>query len=398
MDLGSEDQGVLKRLRQAHALKMALSYAQTYQKGPDSVRPSWLRTSLPKTGTDGVDPTLDPTEEIKKMQEGQRTTEPVDEMAALEELAKFEEGKPADPTQDMSPEDKAEWKKQHEIHKDNFKAAGAEMQVDLTPLILFGLELDKLAERWKAEWRAKVMRADEVLKKSSDAGEQALHKIIGRALDALIEASNAGAKLHRAVRMPQHRFVASEVAEDPMGPRVAAMAIDLALMMERPAPVASDLTTDREAASGLYGYPKRVEKTIETASKRVAKAAARLARAAYDRDPRVLAFLRARARKGCRAAGLLAHELEEAGALNGKGAPRRAGESGGLYGWGERASDLGLRACADLEREAGTIASDLLDKKDASKVASFLREHASRAECPRAALLAYAMPDEDDED
>lgn len=37
--------------------------------------------------------------------------------------AKFEEGKPADPTKNMSPEDAAEWKSQTEQNKDNFKEA-----------------------------------------------------------------------------------------------------------------------------------------------------------------------------------------------------------------------------------------------------------------------------------
>jgi len=35
--------------------------------------------------------------------------------------SKFEEGKPADPTKNMSPEDKAEWNKQKDEHKDEFK-------------------------------------------------------------------------------------------------------------------------------------------------------------------------------------------------------------------------------------------------------------------------------------
>jgi hypothetical protein len=42
---------------------------------------------------------------------------------ALKE-SKFEEGKPADPTKNMSKEDAAEWKRQTEEHKDEFKTAG----------------------------------------------------------------------------------------------------------------------------------------------------------------------------------------------------------------------------------------------------------------------------------
>lgn len=44
--------------------------------------------------------------------------------SASEKEGKFEEGVSADPTENMSPEDAAEWKKQNELHKDQFKAAG----------------------------------------------------------------------------------------------------------------------------------------------------------------------------------------------------------------------------------------------------------------------------------
>jgi hypothetical protein len=39
-------------------------------------------------------------------------------------FSKFEEGKPADPTENMSPEDAKKWKTEHENNKDKFKAAG----------------------------------------------------------------------------------------------------------------------------------------------------------------------------------------------------------------------------------------------------------------------------------
>jgi len=42
-----------------------------------------------------------------------------------EKASRFDEGKPADPTENMSPEDAAEWKKQNEANKDKFKTAAA---------------------------------------------------------------------------------------------------------------------------------------------------------------------------------------------------------------------------------------------------------------------------------
>ena len=41
-----------------------------------------------------------------------------------DKTAKYEEGASADPTENMSPEDAAEWHKQNGIHRDNFKTAG----------------------------------------------------------------------------------------------------------------------------------------------------------------------------------------------------------------------------------------------------------------------------------
>jgi len=61
--------------------------------------------------------------------------------------SRFEEGKPADPTQNMSPADAKEWKVQHDKHKDNFKSAAEEDTED--PLDRYKLELDTAIETLK---------------------------------------------------------------------------------------------------------------------------------------------------------------------------------------------------------------------------------------------------------
>jgi hypothetical protein len=48
---------------------------------------------------------------------------PVMAFGADDHFSKFEEGKPADPTENLSPEDAKKWKEEHDKHKDNFKAA-----------------------------------------------------------------------------------------------------------------------------------------------------------------------------------------------------------------------------------------------------------------------------------
>ncbi|MFA5387352.1 MAG: hypothetical protein WC322_03060 [Candidatus Paceibacterota bacterium] len=47
--------------------------------------------------------------------------------------SKFEEGKPADPTENMTPEQKAEWERQNKEHKDEFKAASTNLPDWPTP-------------------------------------------------------------------------------------------------------------------------------------------------------------------------------------------------------------------------------------------------------------------------
>lgn len=53
--------------------------------------------------------------------------------------SRFEEGKPADPTENMSPEDAAEWKRQHAENKDNFKESA-----DMTSQYAFGMAASKV--------------------------------------------------------------------------------------------------------------------------------------------------------------------------------------------------------------------------------------------------------------
>lgn len=62
-------------------------------------------------------------EKIRILKLATRYPEGSIERRALTRLAKFEEGKPADPTKNMSPEDAAEWERQNELNRNNFKEA-----------------------------------------------------------------------------------------------------------------------------------------------------------------------------------------------------------------------------------------------------------------------------------
>lgn len=73
-----------------------------------------------------ADPTENMTDEQKAEWKKQNEAHKDEFKSASENEAKesrFEEGKPADPTENMTEEQKAEWQKQNEAHKDEFKAA-----------------------------------------------------------------------------------------------------------------------------------------------------------------------------------------------------------------------------------------------------------------------------------
>jgi len=60
---------------------------------------------------------------------------PMVNFASAEPVARFEAGKPADPTQNMTDEDAATWKAMNEEHRDNFKAAADEQVIDDSYLV-----------------------------------------------------------------------------------------------------------------------------------------------------------------------------------------------------------------------------------------------------------------------
>lgn len=66
-----------------------------------------------------------------------------------EKRSRFEEGKPADPTENMSPEDAKKWKNMTEEHKDNFKSAASED--DRINRLVESIE--KGLEQFKSAWK-----------------------------------------------------------------------------------------------------------------------------------------------------------------------------------------------------------------------------------------------------
>jgi len=86
--------------------------AKLYQQEMDLKIPRNVREALAEEIADS---------EYRRIQDGEYGN--LAKMATEEKESRFEEGKPADPTENMSPEDAKKWREEHLNNKDNFKSA-----------------------------------------------------------------------------------------------------------------------------------------------------------------------------------------------------------------------------------------------------------------------------------
>ena len=74
---------------------------------------------------------------------------------------------------------------------------------------------------------------------------------------------------------------------------------------------------------------------------------------------------------------------------------KKAAQSYGLYGFGEKVAGLGLQACSDLRHQAGKIAYDLHRRRANHHAAinDFFANHSKKAKCMYSKLLAASYPE-----
>ena len=164
------------------------------------------------------------------------------------------------------------------------------------------------------------------------------------------------------------------------------------------------------APSGLYGYTRSVQSSCESSIRKMSRAAAQIAKAAYQKDENTAPFLAAHAK---RANSLPAKIL--VAALKGLGpkvatsirlaelriasepdhpVDKTAARKYGLYGFNAKTAKLGLHACTSLRENAGTTASELHGRKAAAHnlITGFLKEHSKQGKCLYAKMLYSSYP------
>ena len=153
-----------------------------------------------------------------------------------------------------------------------------------------------------------------------------------------------------------------------------------------------DAPSFRFAASGLYGYTKTVERACTASLRSLERAADKIAKNAYAKDPRVAAFLATHASRGDSIpAKILVSSLKKMGPKFAK-----AAASKGVYGFHQKTVRVGLNACTDIRFEAGRIASVLHARKKLSfdSVRGFYQKHAEDGQNMYARILNASFPEE----
>jgi hypothetical protein len=373
----------------------------------------------------------------------------MDTFADMLKDSKFEKGKPADPTENMTEEDAAEWERQNEANKDKFKTAaywdtlwvgwiespdgymirffppsprGAVKRQVLGALKSMGIDL---------EWT--VMEASKAIKTRLDPYTISSQWISRLPLDdrhdlnALLDtapvrvasvSSSKGAGgtvpfdlfFNRSASEKRNPYAQKMTYEDFKkvyfeGETVKDVIAkefwsDFNYAFNGPLSKYIKETSGKTAAvtaGGKYGFTKGTESACTAGVNKLQKAAKRIANALYAKDEGSVAFLQKHAaRAGSKTASMLLKAMEDIGPAAMLRAGKTAGKSGnGLYGFSEKTAKLGLDACSALHHEAGVIAADLFARKGADpvKVAGYLTANAKKGKCAFSAMLAEVAPD-----
>lgn len=195
--------------------------------------------------------------------------------------------------------------------------------------------------------------------------------------------------------LPKFRFAVSTAK--------AEQAINELLSMGRKTASVRTRMTDRIAtASGLYGFTKGVQRDCESAIRKVAKSATRIAKKLWAKDQGTCAFLNTHSKRAkSLSAKVLLTAMKEIGpkvATLSEYEPntRLASKSGyGLYGFKSKTAQLGLSACSELKGTVGEITADLHNRRTAKreKIVGFLKEHNKVGKCVFSKFMLSAYPE-----
>ena len=294
----------------------------------------------------------------------------ISKRAASQDLqARFEEGKPADPTKNMSPEDKKKWEDMNEKHRDKFKGAAEVLPFEEA---MFSKGEDVALEDLPKELQENVKNPPpEVKDLKEDMQEESMMEKHDEAFMLPVETS---------LRLPAEVTKRSEPSHQLM------------------------FAAEKTAASGLYGFTKATQNDVEATIRKAQRKAASIARHVFAKDESVASFMMVHAKRGSSSsARVLFSAMKDLGpdtASKLASIEKEEGASGlsgtGLYGFASKTARLGLIACTELRASIGEISADLHQRRQASyeQITGFLQEHSKKARCGYSRMILGCYPEE----
>lgn len=315
----------------------------------------------------------------------------LEQMAAFlhdEREGRFEKGVPADPTVNMTPEEKAKWEEENAKNRDRFKnAAPARLR----------LSWDKRAGgTWLVEYYP-TNKDDPQTKEGFSDEQQAEGWVKGSGIvrrSDLITIRNKRTGESFNYNFSRGHFLRVKAAKEARAP------------------------------GGLYGYTKSTQRDCEASIRKLQRFASRSARSAYSKDSRVAEFLGTHAKrsKSASARVLMAALKElspkfaneqtrgfpvieaqedhlkaiEIAMHEGMGSSLKEAREYGMYGFPAKTARLGLDACASIKEHAGIVASTLHRRRQAlyANITGFFKEHSKKARCHVSRMILGYYPDE----
>jgi hypothetical protein len=317
-----------------------------------------------------------------------------------EKDARFEEGKPADPTVNMTEEDKKEWEQQNEEHKDEFKAAsrtrmtagqivtaGERLFVFVAgfePKYVLGATLDKTGKS-PLFWKRQIIRSKGLwtLYFMSGVPEDLAEAMVDQGTPAM----QADAQTEKKIGI----ILWKKLSRLPIAMKEIMVSPELASMND-----VSMLPKEAAVASGLYGYTKALQNSVEASVRKIQRKAAILAKHAYGKDAKVSEFLSTHAKRAnSTSARILIAAMKDLGPKFASHEKQAGKSSYGMYGFPQKTANLGLVACTSLKEEIGMIAADMHRRKADlhEQITGFLKQHSRTAKCDVSKMLLTAYPD-----
>ena len=245
--------------------------------------------------------------------------------AAGEEVeGKFEEGKPADPTENMSEEDAKKWRLENLKNKDKFKTAGFSFETARGTYSFVGNKTPFNRDTWNDIGRLEIKFKDDEGKPHTDI---AITYAGSESSPALTYANEkAGDVRETIIKVTFPKGAEKEVTKalQKYG-KGKGWKVTKLTSYRKPKTVkkgADQVTTladwdkalTKQAASGLYGFTKKTQTDCEASIRKLTKQANTIARRIYAKDEKVAPFLVAHSNRAkSLSASILMSALEELG-------------------------------------------------------------------------------------